>query len=76
MIAIVKLNLLRDDRGTRWPAIFLVKGELRVKYIYKGQAAKLYDSEDGNFKYALLFGEYNMFGTEGASKGLLGRRRS
>lgn len=42
--------------------------------MHKGQPAKLYDAESNGIKYALLFGEHNMVGTEGMKEGLPTRR--
>ncbi|KAL9072061.1 MAG: hypothetical protein Q9161_003836 [Pseudevernia consocians] len=46
----------REERATVWPTMFSAKGALRSGYIHKGQAAKVFDSEINNFKYALLDG--------------------
>ena len=67
-------NMSRDERATTWPVVFSAKGPLRSGYVHKGQAAKLFDSEANNFKYALLDGQHNMFGAEDSMHGLPTRR--
>lgn len=72
--AIVNPKLSREERGTYWPTVFTNRGALRAHYVHKGQAAKLYDAQVKGLKYALLFGEHNMIGTEGMREGLPMRR--
>lgn len=59
----VSSKVTQEDRGSRWPAVFQAKGLLRT----------VYDSATNNFKYALLFGEHNMFGFEGQKENLPAR---
>ena len=74
VVAIVNSKLTREERGAGWPTVFTNRGALRAHYVHKGQAAKLYDPETNGIKYALLFGEHNMIGTEGMREGLPPRR--
>ena len=75
VVAIVKSsNMSRDERVTTWLVVISAKGALRSGYVHKAQAAKLFDSEANNFKYALLDGQHNMFGAEVVLHGLPTRR--
>ena len=75
VVTIVKsANMSREDRATAWSSVFSVKGALRSGFVHKGQAAKLFDFESNNFKYALLDGVHNIFGAEGVAHGLPSRR--
>ncbi len=46
-----------------------MKGHLRAGFAYKGRSAKEYDNRTKLFKYALLFGEYNMYSFKGLKEG-------
>ena len=74
VVTIVNSKLSREERGDAWPAVFTLRGALRAQYLHKGQPAKLYDPETKAIKYALLFGEHNMIGTEGMKEGLPAKR--
>ena len=66
----VKAGIGPKERQTFWPAVFTSK-MIRASYINKGAASKVYDVQSGKYHSEVIFGTYEMHGSEGRLAGYI-----
>ena len=69
VVKIVQSDLRKEDRYKRWPAVFSSR-LLKTSYQNKGTASKHQDSTK-QWRYDLLFGNFEMHGEEGRNAGMI-----
>ncbi|KAM0802331.1 hypothetical protein BDR22DRAFT_887570 [Usnea florida] len=68
VVKVVKAGIGPTERQTFWPAVF-TKKMIRASYINKGTASKVYDVQSRKYHYEVIFGTYEMHGSEGRLAG-------